>query len=509
MADSRTGRKGIDKSKTNMAAKFLRKEGYETIEPMAFYREVFPAGELASWRSAPKSANNDLWEYTGIVIEKTDKEITYPSKIDPTRAITKKAAKRHIICDDLKAIEQVIAGGNFCFMSPISYVGKARKTANARFLYALVIEIDNLVPRNEGIKELLYAFSDKKADGSSKMRLCVPPSYIVCSGTGVHLYWLLQEPMPLYEDDAFLWGELKREWTTLLWNKYITRSWHSLDVQYEPLFQGFRVVGSKGKNGSLVEAFRITGKRYTADELFNQYGTQAEKIEVCPRDCIPSVSKRFIDLRKNTDKPYSARMMECKELYPEWFKERIIDGVPPKPKGTWRCKRDLYDWWLNRIEYEATVGHRYFCLHTLAIYAIKCGISYEELATDCFDLVKRFDVLGYDTNNHFTEEDAMAALLAYEDEKSYTHTREYVSNKTGIPIVPQIKRNGLKQNIHLQLARDRKASLKKVGFLRYDGRPTAERQVAEWQKKHPTGRKADCIKDTGLSKPTVYKWWKG
>lgn len=23
----------------------------------------------------------------------------------------------------------------------------------------------------------------------------------------------------------------------------------------------------------------------------------------------------------------------------------------------------------------------------------------------------------------------------------------------------------------------------------------------------PDGRKADCIRDTGLSKPTVYKWW--
>ena len=24
---------------------------------------------------------------------------------------------------------------------------------------------------------------------------------------------------------------------------------------------------------------------------------------------------------------------------------------------------------------------------------------------------------------------------------------------------------------------------------------------------YPDGKKADCIRDTGLSKPTVYKWW--
>ncbi|MFQ5082134.1 replication protein, partial [Clostridioides difficile] len=37
---------------------------------------------------------------------------------------------------------------------------------------------------------------------------------------------------------------------------------------------------------------------------------------------------------------------------------------------------------------------------------------------------------------------------------------------------------------------------------------TAEQTVREWQESHPAGKKADCIRETGLSKPTVYKWWK-
>ena len=32
--------------------------------------------------------------------------------------------------------------------------------------------------------------------------------------------------------------------------------------------------------------------------------------------------------------------------------------------------------------------------------------------------------------------------------------------------------------------------------------------VEEWQQLHPNGKKSECIKDTGLSKPTVYKWWR-
>ena len=38
--------------------------------------------------------------------------------------------------------------------------------------------------------------------------------------------------------------------------------------------------------------------------------------------------------------------------------------------------------------------------------------------------------------------------------------------------------------------------------------PDKAKVVEEWQKNHPDGKKADCIRDTGLSKPTVYRWWK-
>lgn len=31
--------------------------------------------------------------------------------------------------------------------------------------------------------------------------------------------------------------------------------------------------------------------------------------------------------------------------------------------------------------------------------------------------------------------------------------------------------------------------------------------VRAWREEHPNGKKADCIRDTGLSKPTVLKWW--
>ena len=40
-----------------------------------------------------------------------------------------------------------------------------------------------------------------------------------------------------------------------------------------------------------------------------------------------------------------------------------------------QTERDLYDWWLHRIADESRVGHRFYGIMTLAIYAKKCGID--------------------------------------------------------------------------------------------------------------------------------------
>ena len=34
---------------------------------------------------------------------------------------------------------------------------------------------------------------------------------------------------------------------------------------------------------------------------------------------------------------------------------------------------------------------------------------------------------------------------------------------------------------------------------------TKKLTVFRWRQRHPEGRKADCVCDTGLTKPTVYK----
>ena len=41
-----------------------------------------------------------------------------------------------------------------------------------------------------------------------------------------------------------------------------------------------------------------------------------------------------------------------------------------------------------------------------------------------------------------------------------------------------------------------------------NGRPDKSQIVINWRVAHPDGTKAECIRETGLSTPTVYSWWK-
>ena len=103
--------------------------------------------------------------------------------------------------------------------------------------------------------------------------------------------------------------------------------------------------------------------------------------------------------------------------------------------------------------------------------------------------------------------DALRALKGDRKRLSTIASREWIEDNTKVTI-PANKRNYRKQQQHLQLARGIRQLKGEMGELvSGGGRPTAEQMVREWQESHPAGKKADCIRETGLSKPTVYKWW--
>ena len=121
---------------------------------------------------------------------------------------------------------------------------------------------------------------------------------------------------------------------------------------------------------------------------------------------------------------------------------------------------------------------------------------------DARELLEPFnDLTKEGSDNEFTVEDIEAAAGFY-DTRFAVMTRKEISRRTKIEIQPA-RRNGRTQKEHL----------KRAGLVRtissYDevGRPDKRDIVKEWRAAHEYGKKADCIRETGLDKKTVYKWW--
>lgn len=453
----------------NIIAEELSRK-YEPVSPMDFYRDVFPEGELDEEDAMTPG------RYAGIAVE--------ISRSGKDGKDGKPAVKRYTVTDDLDTIDLLQYSKDFCILAPISYAGKSRVSRNARFMYALVVELDNLVVDQHkgqtGLQNLISQWSDR-------VHWIPRPTYLVASGTGVHLYYLFKKPIPLFPNVVKSMEKYKRELTKMIWNRHVTVSHTDETIQQESIFQAFRMVGTVTKLGDRVEAFQ-TGDRVTVDYM-NSFVTKLEYRHDCGME---EVYKS--DLSR----------AEAKNKYPDWYERRIVRG---EPKGHWICKRDLYDWWKRRIREEARVGHRYYCLMMLAIYAVKCDIPREELEADCLELMEEFEKLTEKEDNHFTEKDVLDALQSFEDKGLITYPVNSIANRSGLKIAKN-KRNYRKQATHLQVARAMRAVKAEIGEnVSGGGRPTSQRTVQEWRGEHPDGKKAECVRETGLSRPTVYKWW--
>ncbi len=440
---------------------------FEELQPMDFYREIFPDGELDDLDAKTPG------KYTAIAIEIGGQE----------GKGKKQCLRRYTVTDDLDVIDALQYSDNFCILAPISYAGKSRSSKNARFMYAFVVELDNLIVNKKGEQEGLKILINQWSDS---VHWIPKPTYLVASGTGLHLYYLLETAVPLFGNIVKELAKYKRELTEKIWNRHVTTCCTKDMIQQESVFQAFRMVGTITKAGDRVQAFR-TGDPVTLEYL-NRF--------VKPENQVTLIYKSNLTLAK------------AKEKYPEWYEKRVECG---EPKGHWICKRALYDWWKRTITEEAVVGHRYYCLMMLAIYAIKCDINREELEADCMELMEIFESRTDREDNHFTEKDVLDALQSFEDKGLITYPVNSIANRSGIEITKN-KRNYRKQATHLKIARATLEIMNDERGKAMQGRPrgsgTAEHIVREWQESHPDGRKVDCIKETGLAKMTVYKWWK-
>ena len=431
------------------------------LEPVAgfdFYREIFPEGSFERQGIYEDQKGN------GIAVE----------------ILGKGKVKRCTVTDGLEQLDQ-LQQADFAIMSPLSYFGNNRCGRNARYLYAMVFDLDGV-----GMPQL--------RDTLHQMDKGILPraTFVVNSGTGLHLYYLLEQPVPMYPKNQLYLKELKYALTRQIWNRFTSTI---EQPQMQGVMQGFRIVGSGSKLGRdyPVVAYRF-GDRVDLNDL----------VEFVPDS--NGEQQRIQGIMQKA----GLTLEEAQKKYPEWYERRIVQK---ERRGRWEVKRDLYDWWLHRIKDEIKVGHRFYGVMTLAIYARKCCIEEDELRRDAYSLLQIYDAMSTEEINRFTEEDIVCALEMY-NEDYVTFPRDDIGKLAGIPM-PVNKRNGRKQSLHLKLARANRDILCEVrgksdwreGSGRPKGSGTAQKTVLDWRLQHPEGRKIDCERETGLSRHTVLKWW--
>lgn len=426
---------------------------YDEVEPMEFYKGIFPDGELE------EAGERIQGKYNAIALE-----------LLPRRNDSRENVKKYLITDGLVALEKLLKSNNFVIISPISYAGRSRQGDNARFIFALAIDLDG-IREESNLNDLFHQI---------QIGYLPKPTNIVWSGTGLHLYYQFVEPIPCFKNITNQLATLKRELTRKIWNKYVSEL--ADKPQIESLFQGFRLVGGITKGGNRTKCFAIGDK--VSIEYLNSF--------------VPEEFRVFKFTYKS-----KLTLKEAKEKYPEWYERRIIKK---QKRGTWVANEAVYNWWLKQLKEKVSVGHRYYSVMVLAVYAKKCGISKERLENDAFELVRMLDDLTIDEKNHFTREDVLSALEMFND-NYITFPINSIVNLTAIPIEKN-KRNGRKQDLHLKLARATKKILREAGELVKDGRPSKKDDVIKWRIANPDKKIKDCVIETAISENTVRKYWK-
>lgn len=365
---------------------------------------------------------------------------------------------------------------DFSILNGVTYFGRKNLQENASKMYAMILDFDGVTDKL--LNNFLHGAFSKDFD------IYPVPNYMALSGHGIHLYYIFEEPIPLYPNIKLQMKALKYALIERIWNQYTSEEEHK---QFQGINQGFRVIGGKTKiPGVRVRAFRINQHPYSLKQL-GRYIPEESRVDE---------SKLWKESKMS--------LAEAKKKYPEWYERKVLNK---EPKGYWQCKEDLYQWWIRKIKAGAAYHHRYFNIMCLAIYGVKCGKSYEEVEADALELMPFLNSIN--PTDPFTEYDIKSAMECF-DMRYCTFPIDDIVKISGIPIEKN-KRNGRKQAVHLMGARaiqEINDRMNGTDWRDGNGRTSAEQRIREYLELHPNARKCDVIKDLGLSKPTVYKWWK-
>lgn len=455
---------------------------FRQLTPREFIRGIFPEGTFEQFDDR-EGDDPDKRKANGILSVLEDK--------------TSRGRKyNRILFDDLAALDEV-AGKEFVIMSPVTYSGRRRIEKNAYKIFGITIDLDEV--DIDCIKDLIHQAENK----------FIPyPTYIINSGTGLHVYYIFETPVAAFPKYFSSFSRMKAALSNIVWNQYTS---NLKKKQVQGIFQGYRVPGTQTKirEDCIVTAFEV-GKKVTVNYL-NSFVDDDDKADFDDDHYLDlDQIKKIIRGEVYEDK---AKVEKLKAWYERRIEKKIPAGQYELNETQKTRRRAWYESWKKKIRTGAFDGNRYFCVCVLFTYAIKAEIPKEEVMQDALDLVYMLDMRTERKGNSFTEEDVLAASKYY-DPKFIKMSRARILQMTKIDI-GKTKRNGQTQKNHLEVARAiRDIRMKQQGRADWregNGRPkgsgTKAWRVRDWRDAHPGGKKEECHRDTGISRDTIRKWW--
>ena len=170
--------------------------------------------------------------------------------------------------DTFEETLQELQQSDFAIINGISYFGRRNTQEHASKMFCMIFDLDGVTDNT--LKNFLHGAYTKD------YTIYPIPNYIITSGHGVHLYYLFEEPVPLFPNIKLQLKNLKYALTRRMWNMYTSTI---EQPQMQGINQGFRVIGGKSKvEGYTSKAFRLNTHPYSLEQL-GQYVEQQYRVD--------------------------------------------------------------------------------------------------------------------------------------------------------------------------------------------------------------------------------------
>ena len=327
-----------------------------------------------------------------------------------------------------------------------SFFNHFPKNVLAKTLFAFCIDIDYVKPK--WLESLIkYKINMQK----------IKPTYIFNSGQGVHLIYVLAEPVELY-------NSIKNKCDKVLKN----------------LRKKFII---KGQNKNTKQIYKVDSLRLTQPYRIPGSLTKLGQVSLIYK----SVCSRKVEISELADW-CGIKMKKPKTI----IKDKKKNNIEYLPNGNIR----FYQHCLMRCFEEVQEGHRYLAMFALSVVAWKCRVPKSELQEALWALVEWWndpDNPYFDFSHPIKPQEVEKALSGY-NQKATLCPKERLEEWFGFKFNPP-KRNGRKRSEHLKRVHaSRRGKTRELVRLYLEANP--EMPISE------------ISKISGISRPTIYRYGK-